>query len=339
LSATFTEDEEALDYTEESSEDEKEIYEVGTRSGRKYAPYRRDKKVEFEKEQEPVQQNARIKKNEGLNRAREKKRLLNKCNRCGEVGHFGTECPRVLQHAVCTRCGKIGHEWNKCPQYPIEKKIRIKKKQFEVEEQWKDAYDFVKHILKNLPKVNIEELMKHIPDYERKVYEAVKKSGEVVNYLGKDGRPRCTPVLCETNIQGIDVEAVVDSGASVTVITRGLAEQLPYDWKPSRTRLIPFGEGKHASLGVIEDMEFFVGDSKTRAKVEVVDLPQQLFLLGVDWLRKEKGTINFEREELRLKRDSDYERIPIKFVEHDEYEDEYEEEYEEEFEDREILSY
>jgi hypothetical protein len=123
------------------------------------------------------------------------------------------------------------------------------------------------------------------------------------------------------------------------VITRGLAEQLPYDWKPSRTRLIPFGEGKHASLGVIEDMEFFVGDSKTRAKVEVVDLPQQLFLLGVDWLRKEKGTINFEREELRLKRDSDYERIPIKFVEHDEYEDEYEEEYEEEFEDREILSY
>ena len=77
-------------------------------------------------------------------------------------------------------------------------------------------------------------------------------------------------------------------------------------------RLVPFGEEKHASMGMIEDMEFFVGDVKTRAKVEVVDLPQQLFLLGTDWLHKERGIIDFGIRELQLKTGSG---IPIKFVE------------------------
>jgi hypothetical protein len=76
-------------------------------------------------------------------------------------------------------------------------------------------------------------------------------------------------------------------------------------------------------------MDFFVGDVKTKAEVEVVDLPQQLFLLGTNWLREEKGIIDFDREELQLKEGPG---IPIKFVE----ENESEEEYEEEYEDKEI---
>src|SRR5215207_1030710 len=96
--------------------------------------------------------------------------------------------------------------------------------------------------MRNLPKIQVGEVMKYVSGYEQKVYDTVKKYQEEVNYLEKDGRSRCTPVLCETNIQGIDTEAVVDSGAAVTVITRGLAERLPYDLKPSRTRLVPFGE-------------------------------------------------------------------------------------------------
>ena len=48
---------------------------------------------------------------------------------------------------------------------------------------------------------------------------------------------------------------------------------MPYEWKPSKTRLVPFGKEKYASLGVIENMDFFVGDVKTTAEVEVVDLP------------------------------------------------------------------
>ena len=212
--------------------------------------------------------------------------MKNKCSWCGEIGHFGVDCPRVKQYAVCTKCGNIEYEYNRCPTFLIEKKPRIWKRQFEIDEKLKDTFDFIKVILKNLPRVSIEESMKYILEYERKIYETVKKFGEQdeINYIAEEGQPRFIPITCEANIQGIETEAIVDMGAAVTVITKGLVDQLPYELKPSRTKLTPFGKERYASLGVIENMEFFVGDTKTKATVEVVDLPQQLFLLGTDWI-------------------------------------------------------
>jgi hypothetical protein len=225
---------------EEYSEvDEREIYDVGTRSGRKYTPYKKNKRVDSEsrKEQELLGQiwqstqirDTKTRRNEGLNKDRKKKILMNKCNWYGETGHFGTECPQILKYAICIKCKQRGHEWNKCPTYPMERKVRIQKKQFEVEEQWKEAHEFAKDLIRGLPKISMEELIKYVPGYERKVYETVKKHHEEINYLGKDGIPKSTPVLCETNIQDVDAEAVVDSGVVVIVITRGLAERLPYE--------------------------------------------------------------------------------------------------------------
>ena len=170
-------------------------------------------------------------------------------------------------------------------------------------------------------------MMKYIPGYEKKLYETMKKFGEQdeINYIEEDGRPRFIPITCEANIQGIETNAIIDTGAAVTVITRGLADQLPYELRPSRTKLTPFGKEKYASIGAIEDMEFFVGNTKTTATVEVVDLPQQLFLLGTDWIHSEKGIINLEQEELQLKRGTDCEIVPIRFMEEEMYEEDYDE--------------
>src|SRR5215208_1268044 len=81
--------------------------------------------LEQDKEENIQIKDLKTGRNEGLNRAREKKRTMNKCNRCGDTEHFGTECPRILEYAICTRCRQRGHEWNKCPTYPMEKKVRI----------------------------------------------------------------------------------------------------------------------------------------------------------------------------------------------------------------------
>ena len=257
------------------------------------------------------------------------KEMKNKCNRCGEIGHFGTKCPSVVQFARCIRCKNVGHEWNNCPNFPLEKKVRKQKEQFEVEEQWKNKYNFVKYVLKNLPRNSIEESMKYIPGYGQKVYEAMKKyqGQDEINLIEKEGRPKIIPVTCEANIQGVETEVIIDSGAAVSVITKELADQIPYEMEPSRTRLIPFGNEKFASLGIIKNMEFFIGDTRTKATVEVVDLQQQAnFLLGTDWLEKEKGIIDMEQEELRLKRGINYESIPMKYEEEEMYEQEYEDE-------------
>ena len=58
--------------------------------------------------------------------------------------------------------------------------------------------------MKNLPRVSIEESMKYIPEYERKIYETVKKFGEQdeINYIAEEGQPRFIPITCEQIFKG-----------------------------------------------------------------------------------------------------------------------------------------
>ena len=247
LSANREKDD-ALKYYEDSSseeynsEDEREIYELGTRSGRTYKPYdkknkgkRVERKVKFKEINEPMEEDEEIeeeqtvyvtkdkdkvnrKRMEALLKAREKARQKNICNRCGIQGHWGTECPRLQ----CTRCGKKGHEYNKCLEYPMQTKPR-KRKEIIIDESMKERYEFVKYILKNLPRVSFEENMKHIPKYQEKLYDIVQKyDGEKVNFLKRNGEPKYTPVTCEVNIQGIETEAIIDTGARATIMSKEL---------------------------------------------------------------------------------------------------------------------
>ena len=133
----------------------------------------KERKVKFRETNEPMEEDEEIeeeqtvyvakdkdkinkKRMEALQRAREKARQKNICNRCGIQGHWGTECPRLQ----CTRCGKKGHEWNKCLEYPLQTKPR-KRKEIIIDESMKEKYEFMKYILKNLPRVSFEENLKH----------------------------------------------------------------------------------------------------------------------------------------------------------------------------------
>jgi hypothetical protein len=99
--------------------------------------------------------------------------------------------------------------------------------------------------------------------------------------------------------------------------------------EPSDVNLTPLGDGKFRSLGRINDVRFFIGDIEVTATVEVIDLPGRMFLLGTDWIRKEKVNIDFRDSILNIvKRGKEYD-IPISYLEEERYsdsKDEYEEE-------------
>ena len=107
----------------DESDNEREVYDITTRSGRKFIPYGRNKKMDLEPKEDQkllkqLRQNNQTtnikedKRKQGLNKAREVKWMKNKCSQCEEIGHFGVDCPRIKQYAVCTRCGNVGHEYN-----------------------------------------------------------------------------------------------------------------------------------------------------------------------------------------------------------------------------------
>ena len=76
-------------------------------------------------------------------------------------------------------------------------------------------------------------------------------------------------------------------------------------------------------------MRFFIGNVEVTATVEVIDLPGKIFLLGTDWIRREKVNIDFRDDTLNVEKNGKEYNIPISYLEEGKYSDS-EEEYEEE---------
>jgi hypothetical protein len=210
--------------------------------------------------------------------------------------------------------------WDRCPTYPREK--RMKGKEMEMDGRTERDFRLVKHVIKNLPKITSKQgLQRILQNYEKRN----------MNYLKRNGKPKFIATTCEANIQGNEIKAFVDTGASATVMTRGIYEKMPYEkLEASRTSFSPFGgEKKYASLGTIKDMEFFVGDEKTEMDVEVVDVPGEVFILGVDWIEKEKVRIDINNGIMDIRRNGRCYEIPVKHTEREVEEEEYESEDEE----------
>ena len=65
---------------------------------------------------------------------------------------------------------------------------------------------------------------------------------------------------------------------------------------------------------VIKEMEFFIGDMKTIMDVEVVDLPDEIFILGVDWIKRERVKIDLEKEILSIQKGNRDFEIPLNYI-------------------------
>ena len=208
--------------------------------------------------------------------------------------------------------------WDKCPDYPLEKKLR---KEMNIDETTEKECRIAEHIVKDLPKMIKKKAL----------YKSIQRFREKgVKYLQKNGKPEYIPTTYEVNIQGIETDAIVDSGAAATVMSSGLLNKIPYEiTKSSKVNFTPFGKGKYTSLGIIEEMEFFIGDVKTIMDVEVVDLPDEIFILGVDWIKKEQGKIDLEEDILLIrKRNRDF-KIPLSYIDEEINEEDEESEEEE----------
>ena len=78
---------------------------------------------------------------------------------------------------------------------------------------------------------------------------------------------------------------------------------------------------------VIKEMEFFIGDMKTIMDVEVVDLSDEIFILGVDWIKREWAKIDLEKEILSIQKGNRDFKIPLNYIDEEtDNEDEEEEE-------------
>ena len=129
-------------------------------------------------------------------------------------------------------------------------------------------------------------------------------------------------------MEGKVVEAIIDSGAEVTAMSRRMMEKLGYEIEePSNIIIKSANDQKERSLGIIRGVEILLEGEEVITDMEVIESSDELLILGSDWIKRNVKNIDIDNEEMRIKGKYGTRVISIEFTrEIDDEEEEYESE-------------
>src|SRR5436305_3050562 len=135
---------------------------------------------------------------------------------------------------------------------------------------------------------------------------------------------------CNAGMEGKVVEAIIDSGAEITAISRGLMKKLEYEIEePSNIIIKSANDQKERSLGRIKRVEILLEGEEVTTHIEVIENSDELLILENDWIKKNVKNIDIENGEMKIKGKYRIQVIPIESTkETDDEEEEYESEEE-----------
>ena len=98
----------------------------------------------------------------------------------------------------------------------------------------------------------------------------------------------------EGSLQGVDVVYTVDTGASCTIVSRNVIEQIPQENRPALclpklTHGLSSADGKTLTFWMKADMDLVLGSLTLKCHVSVADIEDEV-LLGTDVLQQEGNT-------------------------------------------------
>ena len=258
-----------------------------------------------------VENKGKMSRKEALQKAYKKREGKFECRNCGQMGHFTVNCPTL-------------------PQKQKEKMLEARQKNKERKEKV-FPINIEERIKKSPCGLNIEEALKLVPGYKKEFNKRMKF--KEVAYIESEGEPKFTSMKSKVEIEDVEMEAVIDTGAAISAITKDLMDELGYKINKSSDIVIITADGnKTRSLGKIVDMQLLIGGIETFITVQVIESKDRVLILGNDWLRKVKANIDMEKGKINIKGNKGYVDIPVEFLSlEQENEDEYDsEEYEDE---------
>src|SRR5439155_19545541 len=147
-------------------------------------------------------------------------------------------------------------------------------------------------------------------------------------YIKSSERKRSLVMRCNAGMEGKVVEAIIDSGAEITAISRGLMKKLGYKIEELSNIIIKSAnDQKERSFGRIKRVEILLEGEEVITNLEIIENSDELLILGNDWIKKNVTNIDVANEEMEIRGKYGIQVIPIEFTK--EVEDE-EEEYESE---------
>src|SRR5436305_2573960 len=258
--------------------------------------------------------NIENKRMNAIKKALEEKRKKNKCKKCEGIGHFVPDCSTLTEEEK---------KWyGKERQQNKEKRKEKLKKYVGFEEE----FDIM-----SLPcRLTVSQTMKFIPAYRKHVKRVFRKGkqGENINYIKSSEGEKSSVMRCNAGMEGKVIEAIIDSGAEITAMSRGLMEKLGYKIEELSNIIIKSAnDQKERSLRIIKRVEILLEVEEVTTDIKVIENSDELLILGNDWIKRNVKNIDIDNGEMRIKGKYRIQVIPIEFTkENDDEEEEYESE-------------
>src|SRR5437763_6184352 len=107
---------------------------------------------------------------------------------------------------------------------------------------------------------------------------------------------------CNAGVEGKIVEAIIDSGAEVTAMSRRMMEKLGYEIEELSNIIIKSAnDQKERSLGIIRGVEILLKGEKIITDMEVIESSDELLILGSDWIKRNVKNIEIDKEKMQIK--------------------------------------
>jgi hypothetical protein len=163
-------------------------------------------------------------------------------------------------------------------------------------------YSIVSDLLNTKANITFGQLMA-MPPYRNDVRKATApkraKIAKVANHTKVDGN---TPMMCKAQVAGWKVEVILDSGSSISIVSKKFMESLGRRVeKPSERRITGIHGEKRPSLGIVTQVPVKIGSVTVAVDTEVIDASGYSLVLGTDWLKRANAIIDYQDCKLTLR--------------------------------------
>jgi len=241
---------------------------------------------------------------------------------------------------------------------PIAKRLRSAEKKKEVSEDPKQKkrkkippvqqpvmtqsappYSIVSDLLATRANITLGQLMA-MPHYRSETRKALTpKRTRVVKMANHTTVEGNTPMTCKAQVAGWKVEVILDSGSSISIISKNFMESIGRRIEKTSGRRITGIHGeRRPSLGIVTQVPIKLEEIVVAVDMEVIDAAGYALILGTDWLRKAHAIIDYQECKLILKDEKRTAQISCRntratVLDNDKDDDDSEEEYEESSDD------
>jgi RNase H-like domain found in reverse transcriptase/Reverse transcriptase (RNA-dependent DNA polymerase)/gag-polyprotein putative aspartyl protease len=179
-------------------------------------------------------------------------------------------------------------------------------------------YSIVSDMMHMKSNITVAQLL-NIPQYKKELKKALTPKRRVVRKgkgKGKEIKEMVigmasshTPMMCKGQVASWTIDLIIDSGSSVSIISKAFANHIHRSPDRTSTRTITGIHGdQKGSLGVINDIPVHLGDVIISTDMEVIDTQAYTMVLGNDWLQKAHAKIEYSPPRLTI---NDHKRMAV----------------------------